>query len=649
MMPVLIIAAGAVLMALVVMALLYPRLALLLLVALDVSRINAVVASHVGISPYLPLLMLAVVAVGVMIRRRMFTFSWSPVLLGLLVVFAGFCLSLRDVADPLTSEGLLEAYLRDLVFFLAVYALVLSTRDICSVIQSAVLVLAGLAVLTVYHEFVLHNAGTLGGLSQVPLTEEAGAFKPRHAGTHDDVNFWARLLIMFTPLSLSLFALSRSALPRLLWASSAVALLLGIYLTQSRGGFIAVFVCLIVWAVLAGARYRKTLLWFLLGLALLIPLSGVGTRLATLAMLGTSGTANADVSLVTRERLQWVAWRMFLDAPVTGHGIGSYGSLFRFYDRLSNYYSPVNLGAAAHNFFLEQAADGGVLLLLAWAIFFGTILFVALRTLVISRKMDNRYSRYLSTGVIGGIIGWLVASVFLHLSDFRALLLLAAVAGALDVHARQELQALPEEPVVAGTTSGTSHFRGYVAVSVVSLTALVVVLVTGGERYSHTTTLAVAPVSAEADWSRAYKIDVLSRGTIVPTIATVLDNSISVADLQRRTGNIHDPTRTSVDFRPSRLGGSITVAVTADEEQVASDFGGAAVALARAEIVDLASGYRLTGTTSVLTALPSYRMWAAVPLTLIVILSVTGAVLTMRRRTDSNPVPVAATYPPNDM
>jgi O-antigen ligase len=130
---------------------------------------------------------------------------------------------------------------------------------------------------------------------------------------------------------------------RLLWAGCALALLAGVYLTQSRGGFIALFVAVLGWMWFAGGRYRKSLLLAPVAVAILVPLTGIGSRLGTLsAITASSGVAGADMSVVTRKRLQLDALQMFLDSPITGHGIGSYVAIFHHYDRLSDYYQPVD-------------------------------------------------------------------------------------------------------------------------------------------------------------------------------------------------------------------------------------------------------------------------------------------------------------------
>ena len=116
--------------AFLVLVVVRPRVSLLVLVALDISNINAVIAEQLGISPYRPQLALAILVLLIMAGRRMFRISWSPVLLGLLVLVAGFCVTLLSADDPVTSQALLFERSRDVLYFLVVLALMLSTDSL---------------------------------------------------------------------------------------------------------------------------------------------------------------------------------------------------------------------------------------------------------------------------------------------------------------------------------------------------------------------------------------------------------------------------------------------------------------------------------------------------------------------------------------
>ncbi|MBP2415926.1 O-antigen ligase family protein [Microlunatus capsulatus] len=631
---------GLVLVALLVLALVRPEVALLALVGLDVSNLNQVVADQVGVSPYRPLLLLALVALFVLLRRRRLVLRWSPVTLGLLVLFAGFCASLFGAADPAASQELLVSRARDLLYYLVVLGLVVSLRRVVTLAQVVVLVLAGLAGLTVVHEYLLGNSGDLFGLSRVPLVQEGGASTPRHAGTSSDVNFWARLLILVTPLALSLWAGAGRWRPRVVWAGCVLALLLGVYLTQSRGGFIALFVGLVTWLLLAGGRYRRSVLLLPVLLVVLVPLSGIGSRLLTLTAVTSSSTATADPSVVTRQRLQIDAWHMFLDRPLTGHGIGSYGTLFPRYDRLADYYTPVDIVVAAHNFYLEQAADGGVVLLLAWLVFAGTVLFAALRSRAVALRAGRTAEALLAVGVVAGVIGWAVASVFLHLSDFRAVLVVAALAAALDLRAAEQPAAAVAAPV-APVPHRRLAVAGWAALAVAAAVGCVTAASASSTVWTSTSALAVV-TARSGDPSTSYQLDVVTRGQIVPTLTAVVQRSSSLDDLAAAGAPADVLT---VDADQSRLGGAVVVRVSAASAEAADGAAAAAVRLATQRVSALQEDYVLRGEPAPAEARTPVARWLAAPLGLLAVAAAALAVRTGRRR-DDRPEPVTGTLVP---
>jgi hypothetical protein len=334
------------------------------------------------------------------------------------------------------------------------------------------------------------------------------------------------------------------------------------------------------------------------------------------------------VSVVTRKRLQLDALQMFLDSPITGHGIGSYVAIFHRYDRLSDYYQPVDIVVAAHNLYLEQAADGGVVLLLAWGVFVGSVLFCAIRARTLAVRAGDLPTSRLALGLVAGLVGWLLASVFLHLSDFRALLVFAALAAALDVQARQLALPAPAAPVES--TPGRTLQLTMAALAVLSLAGLVLSLTTGRVEYRNQATLAVVPAATGPSGSAAYQLDVVSRGVIVPTLATMLDSSLSMPDLARLSGA--SAANASVRVDPSTLGGALLVTVTAPNRPSANALGAAAVALAKDRVDDLRTSYQLTGEMAGARAVAPIRRWLALPFGFSLAVAVLILLRTSRRR-----------------
>ncbi|MFI5959071.1 O-antigen ligase family protein [Cryptosporangium sp. NPDC051539] len=573
------VAAGVVGASLVAFALLRPTIILVVAVLLDATGLNGVLTTNGLPSPFKPMLGLVLLALFVLWRQGKLKVGWSPVLTALLILVAAWFVTMFNSADPATSWTLFMDYANGLVYFALIYALLCSTGSWKAMLSAVVAGLAIIAALTLVHQFVLHNAGNLHGLSNVPLTLEDGALTPRHSGTAGDVNFWARTLVLVTPLALSLWAINRG-LTKLFWVGCTLALLGGIFLTQSRGGFLAVMPAIALWFVMAGPKHRRMLAYAPVLLIVAIPISGVGSRLATLADVGASSNiAAADPSLVTRARLQEAAWRMFLDSPAFGHGMGTYGTLFPQYDRYSNQGDPVTIVVAAHNFYLEQAADGGLVLLAAWAIFFGSILFVSWRVSNLARSIGRRTEHLLAVGVASGLIGWLGASVFLHLSDLRVLLMLAATAAALDVRVRWAVKAAPESAfVIVPRAKHPVDVRKWAPRVLLPVAGLVAVLAAAMVVRAVPTTwnaqmdTQAAPSSATNDWLTSYQRDLLTRGWIVPSFTYVSTSPDFESVVAQRAGLTQaQADHMSVTMAVSRQGGAITITATARDKAVAEN------------------------------------------------------------------------------
>jgi hypothetical protein len=125
--------------------------------------------------------------------------------------------------------------------------------------------------------------------------------------------------------------------------------------------------------------------------------------------------------------------------------------------------------------------------------------------------------------------------------------------------------------------------------------------------YRADATLAVVPAATGTSGSNAYQLDVVSRGVIVPTLATVLQAVLAADEVGPAQG------RPAVQIQPSDQGGSLLVQVSAATSQDAAAAGTAAVDRAKDEVVALATGYQLSGELGAVRAdRPAWR-WLAIP------------------------------------
>jgi O-antigen ligase len=399
--------------------------------------------------------------------------------------------------------------------------------------RAIVLTLAVLAALTVLQEFVLSNGSTLAGLSNVPVQADIGGATARHSGPQGDANFWGRVLLLGLPFALSLAHTSTSRRGTVLWTCCALSIGAGVVLTGSRGTLLGAFVVFCVWALLTGGRVAKgvALTPLVAGLVLLVP--GVGSRLLTLSAVGADGLAVADPSLEGRVAAQRVALEMGVDHPVLGVGPGNFLGLSPDYlQRLAIDSVPL----APHNQYLEATAEGGLVGLAAWLLLLGAAAFTAARARILTRAggpaVDREAPVALSNAVLAALVGWSVASVFLHLATFRTFLFMAALAAALDIRARRAVRRQREIPAgvvpaprperSAGLSAGA---RSTAALLVAALLVLAGALWLRAQpsdaNWSASAGMQMTVNYAQDTDSPAYDLDTLSREGLVRTMGGI--------------------------------------------------------------------------------------------------------------------------------
>ena len=460
--PLTILVAGAAALVMLVVAarlVFAPAVMAGLLVVVVVSDISSVVGKSGTLSVYLLTLALATVTLVVAVRRGALRMRWSPFFLLAAIWLATRAVSVLFARSVSLGTSELTDEAKGLVLLVILTLLLTGVRRLEVIIGLSVVTLSVLAGVTIVQEFVLHDSSNLGGLSGIGVASEIAGLGARHSGTEIDPNFWGRMLVLFLPLALVLawkspdhVRAARSWWRNPLWWFLAVgALLVGVYLSQSRGDLIAALVTAAVTLALI-VRNRVRLVAGAAAVTLLVlVLPGTSHRLGTLASLDKPpATGVVDQSLLGREAALKAGLAMFRDSPLVGVGAGNFESAGRTYQR--------ELGLAAlslrngsllapHDLYLQMVAEGGAIGLLGWLIFYLGSLVLMWRTRRRSRQLhgvDSMQGR-LATGVLASLIGWGVASIFLHLADLPVLLVIVAFGAALHLRTRDELAAAEEK------------------------------------------------------------------------------------------------------------------------------------------------------------------------------------------------------------
>ena len=180
-------------------------------------------------------------------------------------------------------------------------------------------------------------------------------------GPYVNHNHYAGLMELLVPIPLVL-SLTRLAEEReRIAAGIAAAIMAGtIFLSGSRGGMIAVFVELVVFAVVV-LRQRKTVRIAIslvsFAIVLVSLLTWVGGKELTSRVSSISSEAREEVSGGMRLSIDRDALRMFRDKPVLGWGLGTFPVVYpQFRSFYTNFF--VN---EAHNDYLQLLSEMGIL------------------------------------------------------------------------------------------------------------------------------------------------------------------------------------------------------------------------------------------------------------------------------------------------
>jgi O-Antigen ligase len=266
-----------------------------------------------------------------------------------------------------------------------------------------------------------------------------------------EANYLATILVLLVPLALVLASQQRVPMRRALWAGCALLLVLMVFLTSSRGGFIGLLAAFMVFVYRRrGIGGAVAVLLLLLGTILVLP-TDLGSRALATIFQDTSSALPPGLEQSNRAHvaLFWAALRMIADNPLTGVGPLNF-------KELSTLYTGLDQGNIAHNSFLEIAAELG---LPALGIFL-LLIAATFRTLGRAARLGagSAEARELASwaeGLRSGLIGFLVAGCFISAQYEKILwltLFLAIVLGALAEHrARVDAAAEDEaEPAAAG-------------------------------------------------------------------------------------------------------------------------------------------------------------------------------------------------------
>jgi O-antigen ligase len=259
----------------------------------------------------------------------------------------------------------------------------------------------------------------------------------RISGPIADPNGYAQFMLAVIPIAFALAVNEKRLLLRGIALASMITSVLTVVFTFSRGGFVGLAVVVLVLMILNPPRPSVIIAMIMAFIVVIQFLPPTYTeRVATMTSF-IPGFNNSSESVLEegsfRGRMShlFVGINMFADHPILGVGTNHFVYYYQDYSRVLGINTATREGRAAHNRWLEVAAEMGVIGL---AVFL-TIVWVILRNTWQARHVFLALGRRDDAGVaIGlgiGLIGYFVAATFLGDHFPRYFWVLVALAMAL--------------------------------------------------------------------------------------------------------------------------------------------------------------------------------------------------------------------------
>jgi O-antigen ligase len=343
---------------------------------------------------------------------------WTLEMTMLMVIAALGLLLMPTAASPKQSMDMLtDTYLKAVIIFILMVNLIDTRQRIYSMWKLVVVCGAALGVGAIKSyikgEFAIKGVrieGLVGGMFENP-------------------NDLATALDLLLPLAVALTLISKG-LARLFYLVCAAVLAVGVLFTLSRGGFLGLIASggVLLWKLGRGRRLKITLAGALIcGVLLAATPGGYGARIATIFNTDEDQTGSAQQRRELLERAASVA----ISRPIVGVGMGNF-HIYSIHEK------------AAHNSYLEIAAELGVMGLIAYLI----LILAPLRSLHRierqtrgMRSKSEREMYWLSVCIQAAFIAYMVCSFFASIEYLWYLYYTAAYAVALrQIHAAEETE-----------------------------------------------------------------------------------------------------------------------------------------------------------------------------------------------------------------
>jgi putative inorganic carbon (hco3(-)) transporter len=416
-----------------------PELGVLLFLAVLWLNVPAVVVDYHGVPTFVAqasiLLLLLPVARYLLKHEPVIV---TPALVAMLLFTGANLLSAASSSNSsLAAETVTTLLAEGLLLYVLISNAVRTPHMARLATVTIVLASVAMAGLAMHQEVTKSYGDAYLGFAQNTLQDDTerpdlgSTIRPRMEGPVGEKNRFAQVLLIAVPLALFAVRISHPFWGRALPAVAGVVILAGVFLTFSRGAFVAIA---LLAAVLVMRRYVR--LSHMLAIVAAFALTVVIVAPEFVARVGSLGAVagwvtgegeDPDGAVVGRTTSNVAALLVFVDHPLTGVGPGVYAEDYsiQYANRLGLRHFVAE--RRAHNMYLEWAAELGIGGLAAG------IAMIAITMVQLANQRSYWQARRREYADLAGayslaLVAYAATAIFLHLSYMRYFFALLALA-----------------------------------------------------------------------------------------------------------------------------------------------------------------------------------------------------------------------------
>jgi putative inorganic carbon (hco3(-)) transporter len=431
---------------------------LLILVFLAYTRISDILVHNYNAPSvakfFVPLLVVAILVRWVFNREP--PLGWQrPAILLTIYGMVGFA-SILYAPDPERVWNSLVVFSKDAIITVIVVVLLHHPNTFRKVIWTLLFIGIFLGTLSIYQYITGTYANDYWGFAVANIQSITGQTNDyRSAGPIGDPNYYAQVMGVLIPLALEKVLHERRPILRGLALWALIASVFAVFLTYSRGGFIAMVIALVAYFIIYPPKvyYVPVAIIGALFLMTLAPPKYFDRILSLTELFSPKGGLMVeDYALRGRASENLAALEMVKAQPLFGVGFSNFSFLFNQYSKQAGL-ALVATERAAHNLYLEVVAETG---LVGFAVFM-TMLYTSLRTIsrawvVFVRTKSREYAGMAASFGVA-FLGYLVAAFFIHNAFPRYFYLMIGLSLSFEMMARTHLQELRNKDAVNSNAS----------------------------------------------------------------------------------------------------------------------------------------------------------------------------------------------------